>query len=116
MEDLNNIWNDEDELNEEQLLSYINGKSTEEEQHEVKKQMNDSSLINDAVEGLQQFSSTKKMSSYVEQINTQLKHQLKKKKSKNKFYKPDISWQVIAVVIVVVLCLIGFTIIEMMHK
>ena len=116
MEDLSNMWNDEDELNEDQLLNYIKGNSTDDEQHAVEKQMNDSSLINDAVEGLQQFSSTGKVSSYVEQINLQLRNQVKNKKSKNKFYKPDISWQVIAVVIVVVLCLLGFTIIEMLHK
>lgn len=116
MEDLSNIWNDKDELNEEQLLNYIKGNSTNEEQHAVEKQMNDSSIINDGIEGLQQFSSTGKVNNYVQQINTQLKHQLKKKKSKNKFYKPDISWQVIAVVIIVALCLVGFAIIEMIHK
>ncbi len=117
MEDLNNIWNDEDELNEEQLLNYIKGNSTDEEQHVVEKQMNDSSLVNDAVEGLQQFSSTGKMNSYVQQINMQLKQQLhSKKKNKNRFYPTNTSWQIIAVVIIIVLCLVGYAIIEMIRK
>ncbi len=116
MEDLSNIWNDEDELNEEQLLNYIKGNSTDEDQHTVEAKMNNSSLLNDGVEGLQQFSSTEKMNGYVEQINMHLRHQLKNKKDKKRLYKPEISWQVIAVVIIIVLCLIGYTIIEMMRK
>ena len=58
---LNNIWNADDELNEEQLLNYINGKLTEEEANAFEKKMAGSSFINDGVEGLQQFSSPEKI-------------------------------------------------------
>jgi len=34
MEDLTNIWNADDELNEEQLMNYVKGKSAGEEEHE----------------------------------------------------------------------------------
>lgn len=116
MEDLNNMWNAEDELNEDQLMDYVKGKSSDEAQHIVEKKMNDSSFINDAVEGLQQFSSTEKMNSYVQQINTQLRHRLNEKKRKRKNGITNLSWEIIAVIMIVILCLIGYVIVEMIKK
>ena len=49
MEDLNNIWNADDELSEEQLMNYVKGKLTGEEAHAIEKKMANSSLINDGV-------------------------------------------------------------------
>ena len=72
MEDLNNIWNEDDELNEDQLMDYLKGKSSEKDMHSVEKGMAGSSFVNDGVEGLQEFSSAEKINSYVQQINENL--------------------------------------------
>src|SRR5579885_3026357 len=116
MEDLINIWNAEDELNEEQLMNYINNTSSNEEQYTIEAAMNNSSFINDAVEGLQQFSSTTKMNTYVRQINEHLHHRLNEKERKRKLSTPNLSWQIIAVIIIIVLCIIGYVVIEMQKK
>ena len=61
MEDLTNIWNADDELNEEELLNYVSGKSGADDTHAVEKTMAGSSFVNDGVEGLQKFSSAKNL-------------------------------------------------------
>lgn len=113
MEELNNIWNADDELNEEQLLNYIKNKSTEKEAYKVERKMADSSFENDGVEGLQQFSSTEKINAYVQQINEDLHYRLTGKKLKRKLGIKNLSWEIIAVVIVILLCLLGYAIIMM---
>ena len=116
MEDLTNIWNADDELNEEQLMNYVKGKLKEGERHDVEKKMAESAFVNDAVEGLQNFSSAEKVNSYVQQINEQLHRRLLDVKQKNKRGIKGISWEVIAVILVILLCLIGYVIVQMMNK
>jgi hypothetical protein len=117
MEDLTNIWDADDELNEEQLMNYVKGKlNGGEEVHNVEKKMAESAFVNDAVEGLQNFSSAEKVNSYVQQINEQLHQRLLDVKQKNKRGIKGISWEVIAVIITILLCLIGYVIIQMMNK
>ena len=116
MEDLNNIWNAEDELNDDQLMNYVKGKSSVNEQYVVENKMNNSSFENDAVEGLQQFYSTETINKYTQQINEQLHQRLHEKKSKRKNFTGNLSWEIIAVIVVIILCLIGYAVIEMMKK
>ena len=116
MEDLTNIWNADDELNEEELLNYISGKSDAEDAHTVEKTMAGSSFVNDGVEGLQKFSSAQKINAYVQQINDDLQHKLSDKKSRKKRNINMQSWEIIALVVTVLLCLLGFAIVEMMRK
>ena len=116
MEDLTNIWNADDELNEEELLNYVSGKSDPEEMHAVEKTMAGSSFVNEGVEGLQNFSSAQKINAYVQQINEDLQHKLSDKKSRKKRNINIQSWEIIALVITVLLCLLGYVIVEMMRK
>jgi len=116
MEDLNNIWNEDDELNEDQLMDYLKGKSSEKDMHSVEKGMAGSSFINDGVEGLQEFSSAEKINSYVQQINENLHQKLSAKTKKNKRKVPHLSWEIITVIVVIVLCLLGYVIVEMMRN
>ena len=106
----------DDELNEEELLNYVSGKSDEKEMHAVEKTMAGSSFVNDGVEGLQKFSSAKKINAYVQQINEDLQHKLSDKKSRKKRRINIQSWEIIALVIIVLLCLLGYVIVEMMRR
>ncbi len=116
MEELLNIWNADDELNEDELMNYVNNKSSEGEKHEVEKKMADSSFVNDAVEGLQNFSSTEKVNAYVQQANQELHKYLHEKKLARKKNITGLSWQIIAVITIILLCILGYVIIEMMKK
>jgi len=114
MEELKNILHNDDDPNEEQLKKYLSGKGTAEEMHAVEKAMADSEFVNDAVEGLQTFSSESKLNDYVSQINKNLNHQLQSRKLKQKKRKiRDLSWTIIAVIIILLLCILAFIVIKM---
>ncbi|MBS1744732.1 MAG: hypothetical protein JST21_01035 [Bacteroidetes bacterium] len=115
MDELNNIWNADDELNEEQLLNYIRNTTTPDTAHEVEKKMASSPLVNDGVEGLQQFSSTQKINAYVQQINNDLHRQLADKKPRKHRGIQHLSWEIIALIVVIILCILGFVVIRMMR-
>ncbi|HEX5154661.1 MAG TPA: hypothetical protein VFW07_24610 [Parafilimonas sp.] len=116
MEDLTNIWNADDELNEEELLNYVSGKSGAEDTHAIERTMVGSSFVNDGVEGLQKFSSAQKINAYVQQINEDLQHKLSDKKIRKKRNINIQSWEIIALIIVVLLCILGYVIVEMIRK
>ncbi len=116
MEDLLNIWNTDDELNEDELMNYVNHKSSAEDAHIIEEKMADSTFINDAVEGLQSFSSAEKMNAYVQKINEDLHKHLRQKKYKRKKTITNLSWEIIAVIIIILLCLLSYSIIEMIKK
>jgi hypothetical protein len=116
MEDLINIWNADDELNEEELMNYIRRKSSAAEEHSMEEKMAGSPFINDAVEGLQTFSSTEKINVDVQQINDELHRHLHTKKYHRKKATPNLFKEIIAVIIIILLCILGYVLIEMMRK
>src|SRR5215471_12793074 len=117
MDDLTKILYDDDDLNEEQLKKYLSGNISDEERHEVEKKMADSALMNDAVEGLQKFSSDKKLDDYVDHLNKDLHQYLEgKKEIKEKRKIRDLSWIIIAAVIILLLCLLGYVVIRMQRE
>ncbi len=117
MEDLNNIWTIDDELNEEQLLNYLQGNTSSDEAHLIEKQMADDAFVNDAIEGLQAFKSTKSLNEYVGQLNKKLQQQLEaKKQKKEKREIKHMGWIILAVVIILVLCVLGYVVIHMLHE
>ena len=117
MDDLTNIWTIEDELNEEQLLNYLKGNTSGEDAHLVEKQMADSDFVNDAIEGLQAIKSPKKLDEYVSQLNKKLQQQLEvKKQKKEKREIKHLGWIIMAVIIILVLCILGYVVIHMMHE
>ncbi len=116
MQNVDNIWNADDELNEDQLRDYLNNKLSQEEAHNIEKKMADSAFINDGVEGLQQFSSAEKINAFTSQINEDLHHKLNTKKTRDKKNIQNFSWEIITVIAVLLLCILGYVFIEMMHK
>lgn len=117
MSDVHNILFDGEELSDEQLLNYLKGNLSEEELHNVEKQMADSAFVNDAVEGLQNFSSDKKLDAYVKQLNDNLHQQLTgKKQLKEKRSFKDMQWYVLAVVLILILCLLSYVIVMMVKR
>ena len=114
MADLNDILNNSGELSKDQLMNYLSGNLSDDAMHAVEKQMADSDFINDAIEGLQSFSSPNKAGNIARQLNVQLNQQLKNKKKKNKHKQPiGLFWAVIAIVIIIVLCLLAYFVIRM---
>jgi ferric-dicitrate binding protein FerR (iron transport regulator) len=117
MSDLRNILSHNEELSNEELLRYLEGKASEEERHAIEKKMADSDFVNDAVEGLQQFPSTREVRYLTEQLNRQLNKetastQLKKRRRGIK----EQPWTLVAIVAVLLLCVLGFFVIRIYRE
>ena len=111
MDDLNNIWNADDELNEEELLQYLKGTAPEEQSHTVEEQMAYSPFVNDAVEGLQNIADKEKLDAYVSDLNKNLRKQLQTGKQKEEKRKiKNLNWIVASVIIILVLCMVAFAV------
>lgn len=120
MSDLNNIFNQGAEPNEEALKRYLDNTASEEERFAIENHMADEAFMNDAVEGLQSFKSGHQMQDYVNQINKELHKQTnKKKKRRLKRHMEDQNWTLISVILIIILCILGYFVIhltEQQHK
>jgi hypothetical protein len=101
------------DIEQDKLLNYLNKNLSPTEAHEVEKQMADDEFMNDAVEGLENFSNKKDLSLLVEQLNRELKKQTEKKKLKKEKRKlKEQSWLYISIVTLLLLAIIGYLVIK----
>jgi len=114
MSDLLNILsNSNKDIDNQKLMDYLSGKLSAKEKHELEKQMADNEMINDAVEGLQQFKDQKKLDVYVDQLQKQLNTYIEKKKERRKrsiTSKYD-QWIYFSIILVLLLIVIAYVII-----
>lgn len=114
MEDIDKILHNDDELNDALLIKYLEGNLSEQERFAVESKMADSAFINDAVEGLESIDDKKSIPHYLNELNAQLKkHTLSKKKKKQKRTIPDMGWIITTLVIILLLCIMGFFVLKM---
>ena len=114
MEDLTKILKDDDNINEEELRKYLSGNSSDEERYDIEKKMASSSFVNDAVEGLQEFSSHQKLDEYVNHLNKNLHQYLAgKKEIKEKRKIRNLSWVIVAVIIILLLYMLAYIVVKM---
>ena len=113
-DELKNILNNSNkDIDNQKLMDYLSQQLSKQDSHELEKMMADDEFINDAVEGLEQFSSKKSMSISVEQLNRDLQKQLAKKKSrKEKRRLKDQPWIYYAIIILLALIIIGYIVIK----
>jgi hypothetical protein len=115
MSDLLNILsNSNKDIDNQKLMDYLSGKLSAQEKHELEKQMAENELVNDGVEGLQEFRDQKKLQAYVDQLQKQLNQYLKQKKSRrDKWFQGKYDqWIYISVVLVLALIIIAYVIIR----
>jgi hypothetical protein len=113
MEDLTDILNDDSSFTDEELKKYLKGTASPEERHALEKKMVNSTFLEDAVEGLQQVRG-QNLDEYVKKLNNQLRGYIAgKKQIKEQRKLKELSWIIIAVVIVLLLCFLGYIVISM---
>lgn len=100
--------------NDDELLKYVQGKSSPEDAHHIEEEMLDSSFVNDAVEGLQHFNNKKNINDFVEQLNTRLQKQTHKPKNRrDKHRLKGIGWVIVAVIVILALCFLGYFVLRL---
>ena len=101
------------EIEQDKLLDYLNRNLPAHEAHEVEKQMADDPFMNDAVEGLEKFNNKKDLSLYVDQLNRNLKQQLKKKRDRRAKRKlKEQPWLYFTIALLLILLVIGYVIVK----
>ena len=118
MAEWKNILPDNNEqLSNEDLLKYLDSRTSKEEKYAIEKKFSDTSFESDAIDGLQQIKSQERLKNHVSQLNQKLQQQLiSKKHRKQKRKIKDFQWIILAVVILLLLCLISLAIISMHNK
>lgn len=117
MADLKDILNTDDELNQDDLMKYLQGQASAEERFAIEKQMADSSFMDDAVEGLQHFKSPEDASKYAEQLNQQLQKYTAVRQARKKRRKfRDQNWLIVAILAILFLCVAGYLLIHFLNK
>ena len=110
---LNILSNSNKDIDNQKLMDYLSDKLSEGEKHELEKKMVDSEMLNDVIEGLEKFKNKKDVSDLVEQLNTNLKKQLEKKKSKKlKRQIKDLPWLYLSIILILIIILISFLVIK----
>ena len=95
------------------LLLYLQGKLSQEKQHELEKQLLESDFEMEALEGLQEVKDNRKINSIVEQLNRDLKMRTKKRKlRRQKMEIRQEPWLWITIIIMLALIIISFMIIR----
>lgn len=103
------------EVDQETLLLYLNGKLSEQQKHEVEKQLMKDEFNEDAMEGLQEFKDREQLQYMVEMLNRDLKKKTeKKKKRREKMQFKEQPWIYISVVIIILLIIISYIVVRKM--
>lgn len=97
---------------EDKLMAYLQGKLSADEQREIEALLAEEGMDSDAMDGLNELSVNETKQLTVK-LNYKLQHDLKTKKYRNKRLFADNKWAWMAVVIVLMLCLLGYCVIRM---
>jgi hypothetical protein len=106
MADIKDILNDDSgELNEDDLMHFLQ-----------QPQEMDAAFSKDAQEGLGAFKNNDKLQQYVAQLNQNLQQQLHtRKQHKEKRKIGHLSWPILALIIILTLCILGYAMIRLYH-
>lgn len=100
-------------VDDKKLMDYLNEQLSKQESHDLEALMADDPFVNDAVEGLAEFSDKKSLDVYVDELNRDLQKQLdKKKKRREKRKLPDQQWTYVAIVVLLLICIIAYFVIK----
>ena len=114
MADVTNILHNNSELNNEQLLDYLQGNLSNEERNAIEQQMVEDEFTSDAADGLERVTNKTQLPNYVEQLNRQLqKNMAVKKQRKAKRKLKDNPWIVIAIGVILMICVLGYYVLHL---
>ena len=114
MADVTNILHNNEELNDEQLIDYLQGNLSDEERQAVEQQMVEDDFANDAIEGLETLANKAQLATYVEDLNRQLQKNITAKKQRTAKRKlKDNPWIIIAIGLILAICVLGYYVLHL---
>lgn len=116
MGDLNEILSDNEQpISEEELLQYLDNNVPDKEKYNIEKKLIDNPFEEDAVQGLAAIHNTDAVATYVKQLNSKLT-QLATKKQRKKRELNITKWVVLAIMVLLFICVIGYFLITLYQK
>ncbi len=112
-------WNEilskgNEQLSDEDLLKYLDSKTSAKERHCIEKKLDGTLFESDAVEGLKQIKSPHLVKNHVKQLNKKLQQQLLSKKyRKQKTTVKNFQWTILAIVILLLICILAITVLNL---
>jgi hypothetical protein len=101
------------DIDQEKLLLYLQDKLSQEQKHDLEKQLMENEFASDALEGLAQFKDKEQLAFTVDVLNRDLKKRVEKKRQRREKMKlPDQSWLYISIIIIIFLIIISYVIIH----
>lgn len=97
-------------ITQQLLHDYVQGKLSQEDAYSLEQLMQNDPLLYDAIEGLQQ-QTQQPTNFYVNEINKKLTKQLKQKR-KNKLWIENNNYIIIAIILMICICIIGYMLIK----
>lgn len=110
MSEPNNI-SGKGQLTDEQLLAYLEGKLSVEEQRRVEELLSEEGAESDAIDGLVAIQ-TEEVKHLASRINYKLKNDLRKQNRTRRNYYTDNKWGWLAVLIVLLLSVLAYVVIK----
>ena len=116
--DLLNILSDNNkDIDNQKLVEYLSGRLSGADKHEIEQLMADSDFMNDAMEGLEHIKDKKDIQPYIDQLNKTLQGLLEKKKiRREKRRLKEYPWIYFTLVLVILLCIVGYFVIRQFLK
>ncbi|MEO5649969.1 MAG: hypothetical protein ABIR03_08605 [Ginsengibacter sp.] len=109
---LNILSNSNKDIDNQKLMNYLSDQLSAEEKHEFEKELLNSEMMNDAVEGLEKFQNKKNISALAAKLNQDLQKQLEKKSyKKQKHQFKEMPWMYFAIILILIIVIISFFII-----
>ena len=109
---LNILSNSNKDIDNQKLMNYLSNQLSAEEKHEFEKELINSEMMNDAVEGLEKFRNKKDVSAYAKKLNQELQKQLHKKDYKKKKQRlTAMPWMYFAIILILIIVIISFFVI-----
>lgn len=107
------LFKEEDLISEKDLLRYLDEKTPEVEKNAIEEKASENSFESDALEGLQQIN-PERIKSDVRLLNQKLQQHLHAKKHRNDKGKiKDLQWILVAIIILLFICIVGYLIIRL---
>lgn len=109
-DELLNILNHSNkDIDNQKIMDYLSNKLSAEEKHLLEEEMLDSELMNDAVEGLNEFKNKNNAALFAEELNRQLKKQLKKKNQRREKRRlKDMSWLYFLIAMILLIIIVSY--------
>jgi len=103
------------DIEQHKLLDYLNRQLSDKEQHELEKQLNDDPFMSDAMDGLAELHPKTDVSAMVQELNSGLNRQLRKKKKTNNFIRQDATIYY-SIALILLLIVVGYVVVRMFLK